>query len=63
MTHHSNLRSQSAIAALGAKHEGVSRNHMIMPDGSYRDSVWYSVIEQEWPVVKAGLEARMARHR
>jgi N-acetyltransferase len=60
-THHSNLRSQSAIAALGAKHEGVFRNHMIMPDGSFRHSVWYSVIREEWPEVKAGLEARIAR--
>jgi RimJ/RimL family protein N-acetyltransferase len=60
-THHNNLQSQSAIAALGAKHEGVFRNHMIMPDGSYRHSVWYSLTSDEWPAVRAGLEARMAR--
>jgi N-acetyltransferase len=62
-THHENLRSQAAIAALGAKPEGIFRNHMIMPDGSYRDSVWYSIIEQEWRAVKAGLESRMARYK
>jgi len=61
-THHNNLPSQSAIAALGAKPEGVFRNHMIMPDGSFRHSVWYSIIQEEWPEIKAGLEARMARH-
>jgi N-acetyltransferase len=62
-THHRNLQSQTAIAALGAKQEGVFRNHMIMPDGSVRDSVWYSIIREEWAEVKAGLEARMARYR
>ncbi|AXC10822.1 hypothetical protein ACPOL_1476 [Acidisarcina polymorpha] len=62
-THHENMRSQRAIAALGAKPEGTFRNHMIMPDGSVRHSVWYSIIREEWPVVKASLEARLARHR
>ena len=62
-THHNNLQSQTAIAALGAKHEGIFRNHMIMPDGSYRHSYWYSITSDEWPSVRAGLEARMARHR
>jgi N-acetyltransferase len=61
-THHKNLQSQNAIAALGAKHEGVFRNHMIMPDGSFRHSVWYSIIDEEWPEVKVAMEARMARH-
>jgi RimJ/RimL family protein N-acetyltransferase len=61
-THHENLQSQTAIAALGAKPEGVFRNHMIMPDGSFRNSVWYSIIQEEWPEIKAGLKARMARH-
>jgi N-acetyltransferase len=62
-THHNNLQSQTSIAALGAKPEGVFRNHMIMPDGSFRHSFWYSIIQEEWPEIKAGLEARMARHR
>jgi N-acetyltransferase len=61
-THHENLKSQTAIAALGATQEGVFRNHMITPDGSFRHSVWYSIIQEEWPGVKAGLEARMAEH-
>lgn len=62
-THHNNLQSQTAIAALGARQEGVFRNHMVMPDGSFRHSVWFSIIQEEWPAVKAGLEARMARYR
>lgn len=61
-THHNNLQSQTAIAALGAKHEGVFRNHMIMPDGSFRHSVWYSITSDDWPAVRTALEARMARH-
>ena len=61
-THHENLQSQTAIAALGAKPEGVFRNHMIMPDGSYRQSVWYSITAEDWPEVKVRLEDRIARH-
>ena len=62
-THHENLKSQTAIAAIGAKFEGVARNHMIMPDGSIRHSHWYSIVCEEWPDVKAGLEARLNRFR
>ena len=60
-THHFNVKSQQAIERLGAVKEGVLRNHMIMPDGSYRHSVYYSVIESEWPSVKANLERMMQR--
>lgn len=60
-THHLNVRSQRAIERLGAVKEGTLRNHMIMPDGSYRHSVYYSVIEDEWPGVKARLEMKMGR--
>jgi RimJ/RimL family protein N-acetyltransferase len=60
-THHENERSQNAIAALGATREGVFRNHMIMPDGSFRHSVWYSILKEEWPAVKSRLEDRMTR--
>ena len=60
-THHLNLKSQRAIERLGAVKEGVLRNHKIMLDGSYRHSVYYSIIESEWPQVKAGLEAKMQR--
>ena len=58
-THHLNSKSQRAIERLGAVKEGMLRNHMIMPDGSYRHSVFYSIIESEWPQVKAALEAKM----
>jgi RimJ/RimL family protein N-acetyltransferase len=60
-THHLNLQSQRAIERLGAVKEGILRNCKIMPDGSYRHSVYYSIIESEWPQVKAGLEAKMRR--
>jgi N-acetyltransferase len=58
-THHLNFKSQRAIERLGAVKEGTLRNHIIMPDGSYRHSVYYSIIEGEWPLVKAGLEEKM----
>ncbi|MBN6189192.1 GNAT family N-acetyltransferase [Aneurinibacillus sp. BA2021] len=51
-----NLRSQRAIERLGAVKEGVRRNHRILPDGYIRDSVYYSVIPQEWETVKARLQ-------
>jgi RimJ/RimL family protein N-acetyltransferase len=51
-----NERSQRAIERLGAVREGVLRNHMIRPDGTIRDSVYYSIIASEWPAVKARLE-------
>ena len=54
-----NLQSQRAIAKLGALREGVLRRHMILPDGYIRDTVMFSVIAEEWPAVKAGLEARL----
>jgi RimJ/RimL family protein N-acetyltransferase len=53
-----NLRSQAAIAKLGAVREGVFRAHMIRPDGSLRDSVYFSVIASEWPTVRERLTAR-----
>lgn len=55
-----NEQSRTAILRLGAKQEGVLRNHMIMPSGRYRDSVCFSIIEPEWPAVKAGLQAKLA---
>jgi RimJ/RimL family protein N-acetyltransferase len=56
-----NQQSRSAILRLGAKQEGVLRNHMVMPSGRYRDSVCFSIIESEWPMVKARLKADRAR--
>lgn len=54
-----NERSQKAIERIGAKKEGVLRNHMILPDGYIRDSVFYSVLDSEWPDVKKNLKAMM----
>jgi RimJ/RimL family protein N-acetyltransferase len=59
-THSRNERSRTALAGIGATFEGVFRNHMIMPDGSIRHSAYFSVIVEEWPVVKARLEASLA---
>ncbi|RDI61060.1 GNAT family N-acetyltransferase [Microvirga subterranea] len=58
-THHLNDQSRAAIERLGAKLDGILRRHMIMPDGHVRDTVVYSIIREEWPGVKAALEARM----
>ena len=54
-----NTRSQAAIAKLGATREGVLRRHMVRADGSRRDTVVFSVIADEWPSVKAALQARL----
>ena len=54
-----NLRSQAAIAKLGATKEGVLRRHMVRPDGSTRDTVVFSVTVDDWPQVRAGLLARV----
>jgi N-acetyltransferase len=56
-----NVRSQLAIERLGAVKEGVLRNHMVLPTGRIRHSVVYSIIDSEWPDVKARVEALMAR--
>ena len=55
-----NTRSRAAIAKLGAKQEGIFRKHMVLADGHIRDSVWFSVIDEDWPEVKRGLEQRLA---
>lgn len=55
-----NVHSQAAIKKLGAVYEGTLRNQRIRPDGSYRDTPVYSIIESEWPAVKRALEARLA---
>lgn len=56
-----NQQSRTAILRLGAKQECILRNHMIMPNGRYRDSICFSIIETEWPEVKARLEAKLGR--
>jgi RimJ/RimL family protein N-acetyltransferase len=56
-----NERSQRAIERIGAVKEGVLRNHMLLPDGRIRHSVFYSVIDTEWPGVKKRLEEMLTR--
>lgn len=56
-----NLRSQNAIERIGAKREGILRNHMILPDGRFRDSVFFSILDSEWPDVRKRLEEMMER--
>jgi N-acetyltransferase len=60
-THEKNVQSRGAIERLGAKLDGILRNHRIMPDGSLRNTATYSIIAAEWPAVKARLEARLAQ--
>ena len=57
-----NTKSRTAIARLGAKEEGILRNHMILPDGRLIDWVYYSVLRDEWPSVRAGLKQKLASH-
>jgi len=56
-----NERSQKAIERIGAVKEGILRNHMILPDGRIRHSVFYSILDAEWPAVKQRLEEMMTR--
>ncbi|MDQ1540674.1 MAG: N-acetyltransferase [Actinomycetota bacterium] len=57
-----NTRSSDAIARLGAVQEGVLRHHMLRPDGTWRDSVLFSILLEEWPAMHARLEAALAKH-
>jgi RimJ/RimL family protein N-acetyltransferase len=59
--HAKNQQSRTALLRLGAVEEGTLRNHMTMPDGSVRDSVYFSIIDSEWPGVKERLGAQLAR--
>jgi RimJ/RimL family protein N-acetyltransferase len=58
-THFMNRQSRAAIARLGAKEDGILRNHQIGRDGIYRDTVVFSIIESEWPAVRANLRAKL----
>ena len=60
-THERNMQSRAAIERLGAKLDGILRNHMIRPDGTVRSTASYSIIDKEWPEVRARLEARLGR--
>lgn len=59
-THWHNKRSQAAILRLGAKQDGVLRNHLKYPDGAHRDTVVFSIIESEWPVVRQSLTFKLS---
>jgi RimJ/RimL family protein N-acetyltransferase len=56
-----NEKSRNALARIGAKQEGIFRNHMICANGRLRHSVYFSITDEEWPEVKANLEAKLAR--
>jgi len=56
-----NFPSREAIARLGAKQDGILRHHQILPDGSLRDTVVFSIVAPEWPAVKKNLLWRLAR--
>lgn len=60
-TDHMNQRSQNAIARLGARREGVLRRHRLRPDGTFRDSVYFSMLKDEWPPAKQRLTERLAQ--
>lgn len=62
-THWHNQQSREAIERLGAKQDGVLRNHRRMPDGSLRDTVVFSIVESEWPAVRSALRHRLATRR
>lgn len=56
-----NERSRRAMEAMGATFEGIHRKHMLVRDGENRDSAWYAVLDDDWPRVRDGLAARLAR--
>jgi RimJ/RimL family protein N-acetyltransferase len=58
-THYFNQISRNSIERLGAKQDGILRNHQRMPDGSIRDTVVYSILQHEWPAVKNNLLHRL----
>jgi len=62
-THWHNLGSRKAIARLGAKQDGVLRQHQRLPDGSFRDTVVFSIIDSEWAGVKNNLTYKLASYR
>ena len=62
-THWFNQASRESIARLGAKQDGVLRNHQLMPDGSRRDTVVFSILDTEWPAVKVHLRHLLERTR
>lgn len=57
-----NERSRAALEAIGATFEGIHRKHMVVRDGASRDSAWYSIVDDEWPLVAERLAARVAAY-
>ena len=62
-THFINTQSRKAIERLGAKFDGILRNHSIMPNGTLRDTAVYSIIKSEWPTVKSHLNFQLSKKR
>ena len=62
-THWHNHASRAAIARLGAKQDGVLRNHSIEADGAYRDTVVFSILDSEWPSVRKGLLFKLSQRQ
>lgn len=60
-THRMNVRSRAAIERLGAQLDGILRNHVLMPNGTLRDTAVYSILNTEWPMVKKHLEYKLGR--
>ena len=54
-----NERSRAAILRLGASYEGILRHHMLRPNGTWRDSAYFSILSEEWPAVKASLLSKL----
>jgi len=60
-THFFNHNSRKAIDRLGAKQDGILRNHQVLKDGSIRDTLVYSIIATEWPAVRQNLQSKLCR--
>jgi RimJ/RimL family protein N-acetyltransferase len=56
-TQHNNIRSRKAIEKIGGVYEGIIREHMLKDDGTYRSSAYFSILKNEWPMVKPGLQS------
>lgn len=59
-TQHDNVRSRKAIEKIGGVYEGVIRKHMLKDDGTFRSSAYFSILDDEWPAVKANLVLKLA---
>jgi RimJ/RimL family protein N-acetyltransferase len=60
-TDSNNEASRTALLGIGATFEGIFRKHIVMPGDGVRHSAWYSILDDEWPAVRAGLEKSLAR--